>query len=230
MSVALKWLVFDIGGMLCREVMDLFAQVMTAEIRSQQRSAGKLIREDDITQSFLALWRAKYAISSEQDWVEGERSFWAELAERLRRGLGIEIDAAYWLGRTPELIVPIPGMRELLGELSTAGVPMAICSNNCSFWARRQRELLGVDQIIDPYFQVYSYEVGSEQSDVGEKLFRSLLQRTTLLPGAHLFVDERNSNIVAARRCGMQSLRLNATDDRRAILLRTSLIELGMLR
>lgn len=112
----------------------------------------------------------------------------------------------------------VEGMEQLLGELQ-GDVRLWVLSNY-SPWSAAIRQRLGLDRFFDGY--VISHDTGFRKPD--PRSYRALLQRAGVRPGEVLFVDDREANVEAARRFGMDGLRFVDAE-----ALRRELQERGLL-
>ena len=96
----------------------------------------------------------------------------------------------------------VPGMRELLGQLSTAGYQLYGLTNWSMETFPAARERFGILQLIDRY--VVSGAEGLVKPD--PRLFQVLLDRYQLRAEECTFVDDNPDNVEAASKMGMRGI------------------------
>lgn len=138
-----------------------------------------------------------------QDRYETGLAGWDEIHQAVCRQTGTQPDAdrlAHAGSDMFELNVPIV---PLVASLSAVGYPLGILSNTCpSHWELVVRRFT----ILRAYFApaVLSYEVGAMKPS--DAIYRSAVQRVGLDPGEVFFMDDRQENVDAARRCGLDAV------------------------
>jgi putative hydrolase of the HAD superfamily len=95
----------------------------------------------------------------------------------------------------------LEGMEPLLRELTTSSSKLWALSNY-SPWIELLRQRLDLDRYFEAY--VVSCVTGFRKPD--PRAYEALLNRANLAPGLCLFVDDRQENVSAALRLGMQAL------------------------
>jgi putative hydrolase of the HAD superfamily len=113
------------------------------------------------------------------------------------------------LGHRPEMhrfseiyfaaLDPNPPMIELMRELRTRGMRMALMTNNVREWEPLWRSMLPVDEIFE--LVVDSAFVGCRKPE--PEIYEITLQRLGVPAGECLFVDDVEDNCAAAGRLGM---------------------------
>jgi len=131
-----------------------------------------------------------------------------------------ELIAAYGPRWLETITGPVPGMHELVAELSAAHVPLyAITNFSSEFWAMfRPREPL-FDHFRDI---VVSGEHRLTKPD--PEIYRLALRRFGLAPGEGLFIDDRIENVRAGAREGFPGHHFTGV-----AALRTRLVAEGLL-
>jgi len=110
----------------------------------------------------------------------------------------------------------LPGVEELLAELSEAGAEMHTLSNYPDWW-RIIESSVGLSRYVD--WTVVSCEVGVRKPDAG--IYTRAAELVSTPPERCLFVDDREKNCDGARSIGMQAVRFeDAAQLRRAFLER----------
>ncbi len=131
--------------------------------------------------------------------------------QRIRHD-GIDIDPAEFHRVRLEGTRWIDGMPELLATLE--GVVERVTASNYPIWIEDL-----ASRLLDPYFEhvFASCHLGVRKPDVG--FYEALLKRIGRRPDEVLFVDDREGNVEAARRCGVRSHRFADVATLRAWLL-----------
>jgi putative hydrolase of the HAD superfamily len=101
----------------------------------------------------------------------------------------------------------VDGMEGLLCELQ--GHDLRIWGlSNYSPWMEQLRDRLQLDRFIEGY--VLSYETGYRKPD--PRAYEPLLQRAAIQAAECLFVDDRQPNVEAARKLGINAVRFESAD------------------
>lgn len=179
----MRWVVFDYGEVISEPTRELPALAALLGVPVADFSRGYWTARDayDAGQPDLEYWRA---VGAAVDVPVDE-----ELAGRLT-----EVDVRGWLR-------PAPGAVELMAELASAGVPLALLSNApVSFartaerepWTRHFRHL------------VFSGDLGVAKPD--PRIFAALAERIGARPADCVFFDDRQVNVDGAVAAGLQGV------------------------
>ncbi|MEU4763889.1 HAD family phosphatase [Actinosynnema sp. NPDC023794] len=179
----MRWVVFDYGEVISEPTRELPALAALLGVPVEDFSRGYWAARDayDAGQSDLEYWRA---VGASVDVAVDEA-----LAGRLT-----EVDVRGWLR-------PAPGAAELVAELASAGVPLALLSNApVSFartaerepWTRHFRHL------------VFSGDLGVAKPD--PRIFAALAERIGARPADCVFFDDRQVNVDGAVAAGLQGV------------------------
>ncbi len=176
----MRWVVFDYGEVISEP---------TGELPALAALLG--VPVEDFTPGY---WGAREAYDAGQPDLEYWRAVGASVGvpvdEALARRL-TEVDVRGWLR-------PEPAVVELLAELASAGVPLALLSNApVSFartaerepWTRHFRHL------------VFSGDLGVAKPD--PRIFAALAERIGAQPADCVFFDDRQVNVDGAVAAGM---------------------------
>lgn len=122
--------------------------------------------------------------------------------ERLRllgpRALALEVHRRVWLRVRPDTEV-----LDLVAELRRGGLPVHLATNQRAHRGAHMREVLGYDAHFDSCW--YSHEVGVAKPDPA--YFEAVAAGIGASPGECLLVDDNASNVRAASRLGMRTVR-----------------------
>lgn len=179
----MRWVVFDYGEVISEPTRELPALAALLGVPVEDFSRGYWTARDayDAGRSDLEYWRA---VGASVDVAVDEA-----LARRLT-----EVDVRGWLR-------PAPGAVELVAELASAGVPLALLSNApVSFartaerepWTRHFRHL------------VFSGDLGVAKPD--PRIFAALAERIGARPADCVFFDDRQVNVDGAVAAGLQGV------------------------
>jgi putative hydrolase of the HAD superfamily len=178
-----EWVLFDYGGVLCRD--------QSAEDR---RAIEAAVGVGDVDRFWAAYWRLR------RPYDEGTLSpadYWhqvtgRELADRLD---AIEaVDVASWSHPYDETL-------DLVGRLARAGTRLALLSNCPAPMAAAIDEMSWTDLIPDRF---YSCRLGLTKPDPA--IYRKVLTALGADPGDVTFVDDRPPNVAAAAQVGLRAL------------------------
>ncbi|HET7508033.1 MAG TPA: HAD family phosphatase [Solirubrobacterales bacterium] len=97
---------------------------------------------------------------------------------------------------------PNEPMIELMRELKTGGLKMAMLTNNVREWEPLWRSMMPVDEIFEEV--VDSAFVGCRKPE--GRIYRLTLERIGLAPEACLFVDDLEVNCEGAEKAGMKAV------------------------
>jgi 2-haloacid dehalogenase len=198
-----KAVVFDLGGVLIDwDPRHLYRQ---------------LLADDAAVEEFLATvctpeWNAE---------LDRGRPFAEGVAELVERHPEHAAEIAAYHERWPEMLGgEIPGTVEILAELRAAGVPLYALTN----WSA-ETFLISRDRF--EFLDWFDGLVVSGEERVikpDPRIFRLLLDRFGLDPGATFFVDDSEANVAAARELGLDAVRFTGPEQlRRDLVARRTL-------
>ena len=101
------------------------------------------------------------------------------------------------------LIESHPEVCEVVRRLRSIGMRCYLATNQEEFRARHMSESLGYRALFDGEF--YSCRIGASKPDAA--FFRAVLNEIKAAPDEILFIDDREENVVAARREGLYAAR-----------------------
>jgi 2-haloacid dehalogenase len=194
MLASTKAVVFDLGGVL-----------IDWDPRHLYR---KLLADDGAVEEFLATictpeWNAE---------LDRGRPFAEGVAELVERHPEHAAAIAAYHQRWPEMLGgEITGTVQILAELRAAGVPLYALTN----WSA-ETFVLSRDRF--EFLDWFDGLVVSGEERVikpDPRIFRLLLDRFGLDPGATFFVDDSEANVAAARRVGLDAVRFTGPEQLR---------------
>ena len=186
-----KAVVFDLGGVL-----------IDWDPRYLYR---KLLADEAAVEEFLATvctpeWNAE---------LDRGRPFAEGVAELVERHPAHAAAIAAYHERWPEMLAgDLPGTVEVLAELRAAGVPLYALTNWSAETFALTRERF---EFLD-WFDGLLVSGEEQITKPDPAIFRLLLDRFGLDPGATVFVDDSEANVAAARGLGLDAVRF--TDPR----------------
>lgn len=202
----IKNVVFDMGNVLIRFDRELFIRRL-----GLPEADGRLLME----QVFLS-----------EEWVQMD---WGELtdrqaAESVCRRLPERLhEAARRLVLAwDQPLLPMPGMRELIGSLKAAGYGIYLLSN-ASFRQREYWPAIPGSELFDG--EVISAEEGCVKPE--RAIYETLLTRYGLRAAECFFVDDVPDNVQGARRCGMEGAVFTGNTDELRLHMREAGIRIG---
>lgn len=176
---------------------------------------------------------------SSQELLSLGQDLFAQYAVRKPTGVtAVELEVEYWLAfldragpmsggfASPEELIalsrrfirPIAGMNDVLEELHTAGRVLAICSNNTAFWFQATFEALELNKYFDPRNCILSCEVGALKSSPTGEMFAAVTAALVKEPEDCLLVDDKASNVHAARCSGLKAVLFTGASELRRCL------------
>lgn len=179
-------LIFDIGNVLLRwEPQALFR---------------KLLPDDAAVEHFLdevgfSEWN--HTFDSGVPWDEGVATHSARFPHRA------EILAAYHSRWHETIVGAVPGMPELLAELTAAGVPLYAITN---FSEPKFSETLARYPFIARSFRDIVVSGVERMTKPGPEIFGLCLARNGLAAADAIFIDDLTKNVEAARALGLDGL------------------------
>jgi putative hydrolase of the HAD superfamily len=186
--------VCDFGGVLTTPLLASFMAVQD-EIGITPENLGKAMRavaEEDGENPLYALEKGEVA----------ETDFLERLGEALEPLLGHHPQLHRFREIYFAALHPNPPMIELMRELKSAGMRMAMLTNNVREWEPLWRPMLPVDEIFETV--VDSGFVGVRKPEA--QIYELTLERLDLPAEACLFVDDLLPNIEGARAAGMSAV------------------------
>ena len=187
---------------------------------------GTLVREPfyrEVPEFFGMSLRELLSVKSPTSWVEFEsgRIDEAQFLDTFFAD-GREIDGEGLKACMREAYAYLPGARELLSDLKSAGVRMSLLSNY-PVWYRMIDEKLGYSQFLESSF--VSCDLGVRKPD--PEAFEAVVQQLDVPSDSILFIDDRPENCAGAERLGLTALHYTDAHDLRAELTRRSILRTG---
>jgi HAD superfamily hydrolase (TIGR01509 family) len=196
--VAIKGVIFDVGGVLAADVWEHLFLGEDGIAARYHLDKGRIRKIGE------GLWEqfTHRPATDRDNWESLEKEYWAAFIERS----GLQVWADDLIQLTDAFIRPVPGMRELLERLRSAGIGLAICSNNTEFWFRRQVDKLGLERFFSPERIVLSCHLGVSKSSPHHEMFQAAVDALRIGKEACLFVDDREENIRRAVEFGLTGI------------------------
>lgn len=180
----IKAIVFDFGGVIVKsdheKTIDFIARSLQISSNEAREALGRLKKETAHGES--------------------EQDFWLIFAEQ--KGISLP---DHWLNHLNEIkfqsLHVIPGMIELVKELQKQGYQTALLSNVKKSHAEIKGKL-GYYDLFNP--ALFSYEIGVSKPN--PKAYHHLLDQLKLSPDEVFFIDNKLSNVEAAKSLGMDAI------------------------
>jgi 2-haloacid dehalogenase len=194
MSVPIKAVVFDLGGVL-----------IDWDPRYLYR---KLLADEAAVEEFLATvctpeWNAE---------LDRGRPFAEGVAELVERHPAHAAAITAYHERWPEMLGgAVPGSVEVLADLRAAGVPLYALTNGSA-------ETFAITRGRFEFLEWFDGVVVSGEERLikpDPAIFQLLLDRFGLAPEAALFVDDSEANVAAARELGLDAVAFSGPDQLR---------------
>jgi len=180
-----KAFLFDYDGVTTAGVND--------QLVAQRLSNNLGVSEELAAQWLQSIWMPLLAgtISSDQMWIDIEQSYGQPIALAQRD---------IWFGW--DELTPLPEMIELVQKLKSKGYPVGLLSNVTAQSAEIIKHHGGYDEFD---FLVLSCDVGSNKP--GPEIYQIALEKLgSIPPGDVVFLDDRESNVLAATSAGLTAL------------------------
>ncbi len=180
----IKSIVFDFGGVIAKSNHDEIAQFIANSLNLSVEEA------------------VEASVELKKQMTQGvkEGDFWITYANS--KGKTLPKD---WMDQLNEArfrsLKTIPGMVSLVKNLQNQGFQTALLSNVRQSQAQIKSKL-GYYELFEPV--LFSYEIGVSKPD--PKAYSILLERLKLPPEVVLFIDNKASNIEAAKAAGMDAI------------------------
>ncbi len=123
-------------------------------------------------------------------------------------GLAPGFDEEYCLGHQLT-----PGIRELMSDAATRGMVVAALTNDVSAWSRRLRARF---ELYEVTHWVVSADIGVRKPD--RRAYETLLEHVGRAAGDVIFLDDRESNVEAARQAGLDAHVFTTVEDARRVV------------
>ncbi len=195
----LTTIVVDYGGVLSTPLAPAFAAVQ-AELELPADSL-------DVAMSAMETARAVHPLHELETGALPEPEFFALLGSQLTTELGRPVDLADFSDRYWAVLKPNHGLIEHLRGVRRAGYRMGLLTNNVLEWAPHWRAMLPVEELFDDV--VDSAVVGMRKPD--PRIYALTAERLGVDPGEIVFLDDLESNCVAARDAGWSAIRFEET-------------------
>jgi HAD superfamily hydrolase (TIGR01509 family) len=218
----IKAVIFDIGGVLAYDVWEHLLldpkEGIAAVYGLNVEDARKVGRE---------LWDtfAHRAAEGEDTWQQLEMAYWHIFIDRFE----LPISAEQCIALTDKFIRPVNGMKQLLTELRSKGIELAICSNNTEFWFRRQTDKLGLDEFFSDDKIILSSRIGVSKSSPNSEMFHAVVESLEIDEENCVLVDDRPKTITQAIDFGITAILFPSESERGARYLRGLFQKMGLL-
>jgi len=206
----IKAIIFDFGSVLVGDEWRAIYKEIAQKLK---------IPEEKVKESSKPLLR-KWSIG-EID----EEKFWQEFEKQVGKKLAPEFTKDLWFRTYRDLTKNINGTWEILQELKTRGVRLAILSNTIPPHVRAHKKTGRVNKLKNLGFKIFvrSCEVGFRKPN--PKIYQLTLKKLNLPSETCVFIDDKLVNIEVAKELGLREIHFQ-TPER----LRKDLVKLGLLQ
>lgn len=174
-------ILFDADGVIQRPAADF------------RGACGELLGSSD--EPLEAFMRELFAL--EKPALTGKRDFVADLMEVLgRHGAAHRLSDALAIWTAIEVDAAICGA---IPALRAQGLQCCLATNQQPYRARHMSETLGYARLFDREF--YSHALGLAKPDPA--YFHAIVEQLALAPADILFIDDHETNVIAAREAGL---------------------------
>jgi putative hydrolase of the HAD superfamily len=190
----IRAVVSDFGGVLTTPLLNAFAAFQD-DVGISPESLGLAMREGLAEGEELPLFRLERGEISEDEFLE-------RLGDGLESILGHRPHLHRFRHTFFDALDPNEEMIELMRELRSSGLRMAMLTNNVREWEPLWRSMLPVDEIFEEV--VDSAFVGYRKPE--PRIYELTLERIGMPAGACLFVDDLRPNCEGAEALGMRAV------------------------
>jgi FMN phosphatase YigB (HAD superfamily) len=188
------------------------------EVEAIVSDVGGVIVRDDF-KSFFAQFEPEIGMSGEafyalmvgsEEWKVFNKDFiteeelWRRLAPKLR----VEDEVAGELRQWRKILIPIPETIHILEKVRRR-YPLYCLSNVDKTTTHYLQERYRTYDIFDG--TVLSWEAGMRKPEMG--IYELVIRRFNLTPERALFIDDKERNLVPARRVGFQTIAFQSPED-----------------
>jgi len=205
----IKVAIFDLGSVLASNEWPL----IYAKIADESKvSKEKVI---DIVDPLFRKWCANEI---------NEGIFWKKFEAQTEVKLSKEFTKDFWYKTYKEQSKDIKGSWEILIELQIKGVRLALLSNITELHVLANKEMGRLERLRDVGFEafVWSCEEGLRKPD--PKIYEVMLKKLGLPAKACVFIDDKLTNIEAAKKLGMEGIHFQNPEQLREDLTKPGLL------
>jgi FMN phosphatase YigB (HAD superfamily) len=192
----IKSVIFDIGGVLAFDVWErlfLDSNIGLVSIYDLDREKLQEIGSD--------LWK-NYAYISSSNWKQLEIDYW----DQFNNLLGQKIPVDELIELTDKFIRPVKGMPEILRNLYSKDIELAIISNNTEFWFNRQANILDLEKYVPPEKTILSCRIGKPKSSSNFEMYDAVISSLNAKKEECVFIDDRIESISKSNKYGLTSI------------------------
>ena len=149
----------------------------------------------------VARWSPWVGTSSEVPWLDELERAVGEPVDRValrRRARAYNRDLMH-------LVLPRPGVTQLLAQADAAGVPMAIASNAPADWVERHLERLGLFHHFEPHGAVITVD-RVDQPKPHPEAYLTAVTRLGAEPACSVAFEDSATGVAAARAAGLYTV------------------------
>lgn len=199
-EASLTTIVVDYGGVLSTPLAPAFAAVQE-QLELPAESLG-------VAMAALEATRRVHPLHELETGVLPEPEFFALLGAQLTVELGRPVDLGDFSERYWAVLAPNHELIEHLRGLRRHGYRMGLLTNNVLEWAPRWQAMVPMEELFDDV--VDSAVVGLRKPDPG--IYTLAAERLGAAPAEIVFLDDFESNCVAAREAGWSAVRFDGTE------------------
>jgi putative hydrolase of the HAD superfamily len=187
-------IVSDFGGVLTTPLLNSFAAIQD-DIGISPESLGLAMRNGLAEGEEMPLFRLERGEISEDEFLE-------HLADGLEPILGHRPHLHHFRHMFFDALDPNEPLFELMRELKTRGLTMALLTNNVREWEPLWRSMLPIDEVFETV--VDSAFVGCRKPEA--QIYELTLERIGIPAEACLFIDDITTNCEGAEAAGMNAI------------------------
>jgi putative hydrolase of the HAD superfamily len=187
-------IVSDFGGVLTTPLLASFAAIQD-DIGISPESLGRAMREGLDEDEEIPLFKLERGEISEDEFLE-------RLSDGLEPIIGHRPQLHHFRHMFFDALDPNEPMIELMRELKSSGLRMAMLTNNVREWEPLWRSMMPVDEIFEAI--VDSAFVGCRKPE--PRIYELTLERIEMPAERCLFIDDLRPNCDGAEAAGMQAV------------------------
>jgi FMN phosphatase YigB (HAD superfamily) len=219
-------IIFDIGGVLVRDVWEPFC---FGPGGIAEKYGLPLEHFGDFANAINVEY-AKTSLEKTGTWQEAEHACWSRVITEFAQYFPVDIKPEDLSAMTDDFIHPLnqEDIIHIIHALKKKGIKVGICSDMSSFLYARITKKLHLEELIGTEHIVVSYAVGELKMD-GFRMFESITKALGVPSEDCVFFDDREVNIQKADEFGIDAVLVPASSSETSYAIRSVLLAKELL-